>query len=181
MQAPHGRAGVIATFGIGGNESSTWYKQNIISQKLPFELLYENDNGSLSPVKSVRFHYKAMPALMAAFSAIWAHARMIVKHDNGYDLTTGQYDTLTHKWLKEQGLLNYGGTFEYRPIRGSSNLSMHSYGIAIDMAPGANKLGEKNSTLPAWFVQCFKDQGFFWGGDFEHRLDKMHFQMAIGV
>ena len=180
MKAPHGRAGVIAMFGSGGPEGSSWYKANMTTVNLPFTLLYEEDDDTVKPVKRCQFHVKAAPALVAALTAIWYHARVEVKKEVGYDKTTEEYDVLTYNWLKDKGLLNFGGTFNYRKIRGSEALSMHSYGIAIDMAPGANKLGQKTTSLPEWYIDCFRDQGFFWGGDFESRKDPMHFQMAIG-
>jgi hypothetical protein len=40
-----------------------------------------------------------------------------------------------------------------------------------------NKLGQL-STLSPEFVQCFKDAGFTWGGNFS-RLDPMHFSLGF--
>lgn len=55
-------------------------------------------------------------------------------------------------------------------------LSIHCWGIAIDLNAAWNQLKMK-PTLSPGFVQCFIDAGFDWGGNFG-RLDGMHFQLA---
>ena len=57
-------------------------------------------------------------------------------------------------------------------------LSMHSWGIAIDINPATNAYGTQGD-IPAEFVQAFKDVGFSWGGDWK-TPDPMHFQYASG-
>ena len=50
-------------------------------------------------------------------------------------LTTYGYDK-----IKELGIDLFGGCFNYRKMRGGNALSMHSWGIAIDISPLANGL-----------------------------------------
>jgi hypothetical protein len=42
--------------------------------------------------------------------------------------------------IKELGIDLFGGCFNYRKMRGGNALSMHSWGIAIDISPSANGL-----------------------------------------
>lgn len=101
--------------------------------------------------------------------------------------------------LLKAGLLaelkTWDGCFNPRPIRGYEKrfhdliaqgkydeavklLSIHSWGIAIDINAAENGLGVKPK-LSAPFVACFKDAGFTWGGDFVGRPDGMHFQLTV--
>lgn len=79
----------------------------------------------------------------------------------------------------EDEFKNYAGSYIYRPKRGSSHLSMHAFGIALDgdaekYPPGSD------ARYPDAVIECFKEFGWFYGGDFEGRKDGMHFQMARG-
>lgn len=75
----------------------------------------------------------------------------------------------------------YGGCYNFRPMRGGHNLSMHSYGIAIDLDPEHNPLGKKYSVnagmMPQAVVDIFTAEGWTWGGKWS-RPDAMHFQAA---
>lgn len=70
----------------------------------------------------------------------------------------------------------FDGCFNVRKKRGLSSLSLHSWGIAIDINATWNQLG-KEPTMSKELVQCFKDAGFDWGGDWK-RKDGMHFQLS---
>lgn len=71
----------------------------------------------------------------------------------------------------------WDGCFNIRLKRGLNSLSLHSWAIAIDINAAWNGLG-KIPTMSKELVQCFKDAGFEWGGDWS-RLDGMHFQLEI--
>jgi hypothetical protein len=74
-------------------------------------------------------------------------------------------------------LKTWDGCFNIRKQRGSlSKLSLHSWGIAIDVNAAWNRLG-KQPTLSQGFVKCFTDNGFTWGGNWK-RLDGMHFELS---
>lgn len=73
-------------------------------------------------------------------------------------------------------LKTFDGCFNVRKMRGLTALSLHSWGIAIDVNAAWNGLG-KVPTLSAGFVKCFTDAGFEWGGTWQ-RKDGMHFQLA---
>lgn len=77
-------------------------------------------------------------------------------------------------------------TYCYRVIKDTDRLSMHSFGIAIDLAPDTTqywkdeassetaKIGYKN-TMPLSIVRIFEKHGFIWGGRWYH-YDTMHFE-----
>lgn len=75
----------------------------------------------------------------------------------------------------------YGGCYNYRPMRGLATLSMHSWGVAIDLDPDRNALGVKwedgKGMMPTNVIDIFQDSGWTWGGGFK-RPDAMHFQAA---
>jgi len=92
--------------------------------------------------------------------------------------------------------------FNYRKIAGSSNLSMHALGLAIDINPKINPcVGGAHGILPAngepyrqrdvkkckgtyknnmihkndKIYKLFKEHGFSWGGDWKNMKDYQHF------
>jgi hypothetical protein len=73
-------------------------------------------------------------------------------------------------------LKTWDGCFNIRKKRGLSSMSLHSWGIAIDVNAAWNQLG-KTPTLSTDFVKCFTDAGFEWGGTWT-RKDGMHFQLS---
>ena len=76
------------------------------------------------------------------------------------------------------------GTFNYRYISGTELLSMHSFGIAVDLHAAVNpsfrtatrEEGQKRiDSFPSGIVRVFEDHGFIWGGKWAH-FDIMHFE-----
>lgn len=97
---------------------------------------------------------------------------------------------LTGLLKRHPGLRKYifplGGTFLWRQIAGTSRLSPHSWGIAIDLNSrqgaywrGARQQGEGVEMLrdkyPQEIVEVFESHGFIWGGKWSH-FDLMHFE-----
>lgn len=80
-------------------------------------------------------------------------------------------------------VLSWDGSFVPRRMRGSANLSRHSWGIAFDINAAQNGLGV---TPPAVgtrgsvreLVPIFERHGFCWGGRWQTRPDGMHFELA---
>lgn len=72
-------------------------------------------------------------------------------------------------------LKTWDGCFNVRRKRGLKSLSLHSWGIAIDINAAWNGLG-KEPTMSKELVKCFTDAGFDWGGTWA-RKDGMHFQL----
>lgn len=76
------------------------------------------------------------------------------------------------------------GTYNYRVIAGTSHLSPHAYGIAIDLARdsrdywqwASREEGQKRlKDYPPEVVKAFEDNGFIWGGKWWH-FDILHFE-----
>ena len=75
------------------------------------------------------------------------------------------------------GFHTFDGCFCIREKRGGKSMSLHSWGVAIDINAATNKMGKKPS-LVAGLAQCFKDAGFDWGGDWKGAgIDGQHFQL----
>lgn len=77
-------------------------------------------------------------------------------------------------------------TYEYRVIKDTDRLSMHSFGIAIDLAPTKTQYWKDeapsetahigyHNTMPMSIVRIFENHGFIWGGRWYH-YDTMHFE-----
>lgn len=81
-----------------------------------------------------------------------------------------------HKYL-----LPTAGTFNWRHIAGTSRMSVHSFGAAIDLNvkyAGYWKWKKKyhySNQIPKEIVEVFEKYGFIWGGKWYH-YDTMHFE-----
>ena len=73
-------------------------------------------------------------------------------------------------------LKTWDGCFNIRKKRGLQSMSLHSWGIAIDVNAFENGLGKEPKLSPG-FVKCFTDAGFEWGGNWK-RKDGMHFELG---
>ncbi len=85
-------------------------------------------------------------------------------------------------------LFNIAGTFNWRKIAGTNRMSMHSFGMTIDINTKfsnywqwdckckneAVKLNYKNK-IPKELIEIFEKYGFIWGGNWYH-YDTMHFE-----
>lgn len=97
---------------------------------------------------------------------------------------SNELDNLPDSLLKY--LTKLGGTFNWRPIAGTNRLSMHSFGIAIDInteyshywrdaKPNSKGIYEYKNKIPFEIVRIFEKHGFIWGGKWYH-YDTMHFE-----
>lgn len=143
--------------GYGDEPSQPWIKANLVRVVPPYRMTYAGH-----PVPGVQIHAKCADSLMRVFSAIWAAAN--------------RNQSVVDAW----GASIFGGSFNFRLMRGLNTLSIHSYGAAIDLDPARNGLGNPSghfSQCPE-VVKAFKDEGWEWGGDWPTRHDFMHFQAA---
>jgi len=76
------------------------------------------------------------------------------------------------------------GTYNYRMIAGTSTLSPHAFGIAIDFKSNAGDYWrwatrdqgqQRIKSFPAEVVRIMEDHGFIWGGKWAH-FDFLHFE-----
>lgn len=148
-KTPAGLAEVMAVF---GDPNALDFKDKLIVElDLPFPLFYAG-----KPVHRSRCHVKAKDHFLKALNGVLAA-----------DLT--------------DVVRNYGGITSIPPRvkrTNSSDLSTHSWGIAIDIEPQAYPLGSLKR-LPDEVVRIFRDAGFFYGGDFKKTKDPMHFQLCV--
>lgn len=84
-------------------------------------------------------------------------------------------------------LQNIGGTFKWRKIANSHNLSAHSFGIAIDINVANSRYWlwdlqshvlsnpQSVATIPLEIIEAFESENFIWGGRWWH-YDTMHFE-----
>ena len=118
-----------------------------------------------------------------------AHTYVRVTNINGVDrqlaAISAELDQLPPEDKKY--VLKTGGTFNWRPIAGSDQLSAHSFGIAIDIDPdfsdywrwstagNSSRLIPYHNRIPRRIVEIFERHGFIWGGKWYH-YDTMHFE-----
>lgn len=107
---------------------------------------------------------KAIPAIP---NKIYCHKLMVVPLEKAFR-------NLISSGIAAE-LKTWDGCFNIRKKRGLSSMSLHSWGLAIDVNAAWNQLNMK-PTLSAKFVKSFTDAGFEWGGTWT-RLDGMHFQL----
>ena len=74
----------------------------------------------------------------------------------------------------------FDGCFVVRDVRGSDNISLHSWGMAIDLNASLEPLGATTTNFSGQFIAIMKAQGIYWGGDWIHRKDPMHFALYNG-
>lgn len=82
-------------------------------------------------------------------------------------------------------VLNPNGAYNWRKIANSDNISVHSFGIAIDINiknsnywlwdKETNKKYKYKNQIPLEIVEIFEKYGFIWGGRWYH-YDTMHFE-----
>ncbi|CAB4144162.1 D-alanyl-D-alanine carboxypeptidase [uncultured Caudovirales phage] len=148
--------------GRNGQASLTWIKANLVPIVPPYTLFYAD-----KPIKSFLMHHKCADATRHALDAILSET----KSDK--------------RLLTKSGANVFGGSFNFRLMRGGSKLSMHSWGCAIDLDPANNGFHDETPkflTYP-FVVKAFEDVGATWGGRWKGRAcDGMHFQFAnVGV
>ena len=146
---------IIAKYGTP-NEKGTYLKT--INLPYPMRIAWDLD----SKITKMRCHALVADKFLDVFNDLLAHY--------GYEK------------LVELGIDLYGGCFNFRKMRGGSEWSRHSWGIAIDLDPARNKLKETKATArfarPEYkpMIDIFYKHGFISLG-IEKNYDWMHFQI----
>jgi hypothetical protein len=117
------------------------------------------------------------------------HQKIRVTKVNGVDKQLQQISAELdeHPELKKY-LTNIGGTFNWRNIAGTNRLSMHSFGMTIDInitftdywqwvcnCTAEDTVVPYRNRIPQPIVDIFERHGFIWGGRWAH-FDTMHFE-----
>lgn len=146
----------IAKYGTP-NEAGTY----LVTIKLPYPMRIAWDTST--KVTRMRCHKDVAKNFEAVFADLLAHY--------GYDK------------IVELGIDLFGGCFNFRKMRGGSDWSKHSWGIAIDLDPARNKLKETSRTArfarPEYkpMIEIFYKHSFISLGR-EKNYDWMHFEIG---
>jgi hypothetical protein len=148
---PNGLREIIATF--GDCHAPDYEAKHIIEIALPYAMHFIDIHGVLHAVAHIQCHKLAAGNLLKALSAV---------KDRGL----------------QKDVSEFGGGFVIRKIRGYPDLwSVHCW-AAFDFNPSMYPLGS-SKRFPDPVIDCFHEAGFFYGGDFKHRLDPQHWQLAV--
>jgi hypothetical protein len=142
--------------GKDGQPSLKWEALNLVRLTPPFQMTYAG-----KPIKTIRIHKKCHDSLARILAAIASAA-----------------DHMPNV-LSQWGVNIFGGSYNYRLMRGGSRLSMHSYGCAIDLDPERNAMGDRTPHFATCkeVLRAFEAEGWVWlGATSVH--DAMHFQAA---
>jgi len=71
-------------------------------------------------------------------------------------------------------------SYNCRQTTSGKSWSAHAWAVAVDINPEKNPFtsGALKTDMPADFIQCFKSEGFGWGGSWRSVKDAMHFSLA---
>ena len=145
--------------GADGLPTAAWEAENLTTIVAPYTLYPVWD--SEMPIRWIRCHRLVAESLKGVLSGILAHYGSVAR-------------------LREARMHLFGGVYHYRRIKGTSVLSLHAYGAAIDLDPALNPLGQEwrpdAGMMPLPVVGLFEAAGWKWGGRFAGRKDCMHFQ-----
>jgi len=145
--------------GANGQPSMLWEGANLVHWQPPYPMFYSD--GVHTPMLHLRVHKKCLSTFDAAFHDVLA--------------------TLGHDYIVLHRLNVTGGTYCYRLERGGSRLSVHSWGIAVDMDPGHNPFPHQwrdgVGMLDLKFAEILMRHGFDWRGQ-QRDIDPMHLQLC---
>lgn len=157
MTFPHGLPAIIAHYGNPFDfvdHPAEWESLQLATRPLRYPLPYAYAPVTISRVRAHRLVVEPLVELLAkAFE-------------------TGV----------EPSRIAFGGTYAWRAKRGSTRLSTHTWGIAVDLDPGRNpqhQRYEPQHGIPMAVVDLFEAAGWTWGGRWSDP-DPMHFQAAGG-
>lgn len=143
-----------------GLSDRVWEANNLTTIKPPYRMVLAWDTSK--SISTIRCHKKVADSLLRVLNAIKAHYG-------------------TQEAIEKARMHLYGGCWNFRAMRGGHNLSVHSWGAAIDLDPEANAFGKRwkdgTGMMPRAVVDIFEREGWVWGGPWS-KADAQHFQAA---
>jgi len=159
LTPPNGQEEIIEVFGNiydyldeDGNPTSQWEYEVLQVIKLPFSITYSSNPAQR--LTRLRCHNKLAPIFAEVFAAI------------------------QERQLMEQ-VRDCDGSYCFRRKSSGGGLSVHSWGIAIDLNVPTNQPQTPGDMAPE-LIALFGEYGFEWGGDWSSYRDPMHFQYCTG-
>ena len=144
--------------GEDGQPNARWESDNIVKVKPPWKIITAWD---FEPVSGIRIHRECADSLKNILKQIW--------------ISSGQDE----RKIKEWGMHLYAGGYNFRPMRGGTKLSMHSWGCAVDFDSARNAYGDPSpnfASIPL-VLEAFANEVWIWGGKWQ-KPDGMHWQAA---
>lgn len=125
---------------------------------------------------------RALPVhrkVLAAFSSVDKELRPYQVSGSKYKFAQGDYEFTPDTWTYAfRCNVNASGSKDL--CSPSCVLSLHSFGIAIDVNPATNANGSTTFDMPPEVVAAFENNGFRWGGRYKDvfgaTIDAMHFE-----
>lgn len=157
MTYPHGYPAIIAAYGnpiAYVNEHRAWEDAALASRPLTHPLPYAYGSATITRITAHHLVVDAFVELLA--KAV----------ETGCDIQR----------------LAYGGCYSWRAKRMSTQLSLHTWGVAIDLDPAHNIMGKPHDPvdgLPMPVIELAERMGMTWGGIWTVP-DSMHIECASG-
>lgn len=142
----------------GNPASAGWIQANTVSVLCPWQL-----HVGGTPTSHILIHKKCADSLSRVLAAVWD--------------AVGKSQDEIHKHRYDV----YDGSYNFRPMRGSAAMSMHSFACAIDWDAADNAFHSTKHlfTDQDLLITKFKEDGWIWGGDWTPgSQDAMHVQAA---
>ncbi|MEN8705913.1 MAG: M15 family metallopeptidase [Nocardioides marinisabuli] len=157
----------VARFGLDINAKQTAFVVGSVSEAVGVFNYTVLGGGRIAPAESwVRTHITT--AQVPILGSVTCNKAIIPQ------LTAALREVVETGLADEINPGEYAGCYYPRFIAGSTTLSNHSFGLALDLnTPGNQRgtVGEMDRTV----VAIFKKWGFGWGGDWRY-TDPMHFE-----
>ncbi len=150
--------------GSDGRPTPRWEASNLVAASLPVGYHLKLSWDEKVTIRKFTCHRAVRPIFETIFEEIW--------------LLYGK----DARAIDEARMNRFGGCYNFRRKRGGSQLSTHSWGIAVDLDPEKNPLGKPYNAnagmMPMEVVNIFERYGAEWGGRWGNRCDAQHFQFA---
>lgn len=157
MTWPADQSDALDAFYTRPDGTAKWEIINLTFVLCPWKI-YTSWDPPKEYTQGIKVHKKVADSLSRVLKDIWAR----------FNYSQAE--------IEKAGMHRLGGSYHYRPKRGSRNLSLHAYGAAIDWDPVHNAMKDGipgNHKMDKRVVQAFEKEGWRWGNAYD---DPMHFE-----